>query len=154
MGTRSKLIKISLPVGFLVASLLIHYQRQMTQDSNLANSLDLKANPTTPISKISYQETIYDFGVLDQGAMAKHEFTFTNLGTVPLIIYEVIPSCNLCTTVTWTQGPIQPGDKGTIEVKFNSAGRQGRQGKYLIVRANTEPSETRLLIRGTVKLKL
>jgi hypothetical protein len=112
------------------------------------------------LPQLCFTEKIFDFGTLTVGELAIHEYQFTNTGNSPLIIQEVIAEgdecdkCDKSITVSWTSVPIQPGQSGTIQITFNTIGRIGKQGKYLIIRANTDPAETRLLIKGEVKSAL
>ncbi len=152
MKDYASLKKISLAGGLLVTLGVVfsYYPYAGSPSKRVSHTTDADLS-TRGLPIIAYQETIFDFGTLTAGELAKHEFSFTNQGHSPLVIYEVIPSCNLCTQATWTRQAIQPGQKGTIQVTFNSTGRSGKQGKYLIVRANTDPADTRLLIRGEVQ---
>ncbi len=137
----------SLLILFVIAT---YYYKRAVHNSNPPNKVVESGPSPATLPSIAYQKTIFDFGTLLAGELATYKFTFTNTGIGPLIIYEAIPSCNLCTTVSWPTTPIQPGESGAIQVTFNSTGRTGKQGKYIIVRANTEPTDTRLLIRGEV----
>lgn len=147
MRDYSRFIKFSLILG-LILILIAFYKYDKSPNLN-RDTLE-PASSITPFPLVAYQATIFDFGTLIAGESVTHGFPFTNIGTCPLIIYEVISSCNLCTKVSWPLVPIQPGEGSTIQVTFNSAGRSGKQGKYVIVRANTDPNDTRLLIRGEV----
>jgi hypothetical protein len=54
---------------------------------------------------------------------------------------------------TWPKEPIAPGATGEINVEFNSKGKPGQQHKQVTVTANTTPTETFLVIKGTVRGK-
>ncbi|MDA3820703.1 MAG: DUF1573 domain-containing protein [Candidatus Delongbacteria bacterium] len=94
----------------------------------------------------------YNFGTVIQGEKVAYTFTFTNVGGSDLIINNVKASCG-CTTPTWTKKPIAPGDKGEIEIVFNSQGRQGEQKKSVNVFANTQPNTTELRINCNIVTK-
>lgn len=136
-------------VGILILTYLIHHLYTYTaqqQDAPIAPSATLAPAQAT----LQFQETIFDFGKIEAGTIVKHAYLFTNTGTQPLIIQEVIPSCRLCTQASAPRLVVQPGEQGTIRVEFNSAGRSGRQGKYVTIRSNAPLSPARVLIRGEV----
>src|SRR6478736_2416206 len=73
-----------------------------------------------------FQEDKFDFGVIEEGTIASHEFDFTNSGkdSLKLKRENIRPSCG-CTTPQVTEGSIAPGDKGKITAEYNSMGRPG-----------------------------
>jgi hypothetical protein len=99
---------------------------------------------------ITFKETVFDFESIEPGTVVRHDYIFTNTGKQVLIIQEVLPSCKLCTQAVCTQPVVQTGEQGIIRVEFNSAGRTGKQGKYVTIRSNASNSPTRILVRGTV----
>ncbi len=102
-----------------------------------------KKNP--PI--IKFEETEYNFGTIKQGDIITHEFKFTNTGKSPLIIRKVTTSCG-CTTTFYTREPIKPGQSGVLRVKFNSAGKMGKQHKVITVVTNSpDPTSNRVILR-------
>ncbi|MCS6928464.1 MAG: DUF1573 domain-containing protein [Saprospiraceae bacterium] len=108
--------------------------------------------PNVPTTTIKYDQTVYDFGVADEGAIVKHVFKFTNTGKEPLIISNARGSCG-CTVPIWPKQPIPPGGRGEIVVEFDTKGKPGRQTKHVTVTANTIPAETHLEITGEVRGK-
>ncbi len=137
-------------IGILILTYLIHHlysiqQRQDTPPRTAANTQVAQGQAT-----LQFQETVFDFGTIKAGTIVKHAYLFTNTGTQLLVIQEVIPSCKLCTQASTIQQVIQPGEQGTIVVEFNSAGRTGKQGKYVTIRSNAADSPTRVLIRGEI----
>ncbi|MBC6991686.1 DUF1573 domain-containing protein [Hymenobacter sp. BT491] len=104
-------------------------------------------NPNAPV--MSFAETEYNFGDIKPGDVVKHTFNFTNTGKQPLLIENATASCG-CTTPNWTKEPIAPGNKGTIEVQFDSHGKSGLQNKQVAIRANTQPSITQIAIRANI----
>ena len=47
--------------------------------------------------------------------------------------------------------PIKPGDEGGISITYDSKGHKGFQNKRVIVKANTNPSETILKFKARVE---
>ena len=148
------LIAISSTLGAIV--LTKRYKEQEKNKSSQAVLAEVyeQGMYATNLPQFHCQVKVFDFGIITVGEVVAHEYEFTNTGASPLIIHEVIASCSQCTTVTWPQGLIQVGGSSKIKVVFNSAGRSGKQRRYVIVRANTDPPEIRLLLKGEVKEKL
>lgn len=93
-------------------------------------------------------ETI-DYGTIQQNADGRREFVFTNNGNKPLIIESTQGSCG-CTVPTKPEGPIAPGAKATIGVKY-ATDRVGAFTKTVTVKSNATGQETKVLtIKGTV----
>ena len=106
--------------------------------------------PTGPTTTVSFSEYEFDFGTLAQGDAVTHLFEFTNSGDEPLIIDNCKGSCG-CTVPKCPKNPIQPGEKGQIEVKFNSKGKKNQQTKKVTINANTDPAQTFLTIKAFVE---
>jgi Protein of unknown function (DUF1573) len=95
----------------------------------------------------NWNETVFDFGSIKQGAPVDHEFEFTNLGSEPLIISNVQVSCG-CTVADFTKDPIAPGAKGYVKASYNAA-KAGAFTKTVTVQANTDTYPV-LTLKGTV----
>lgn len=104
-------------------------------------------NPNAPVMK--FTESEFDFGDIKPDSKVRHTFTFTNTGKSPLLIEDATASCG-CTTPSWTKEPVAPGAQGTLEVQFDSRGKQGIINKQVAVRANTQPNITTIAIKGNV----
>lgn len=98
----------------------------------------------------SFNEESFDFGQIEEGTVAKHDFVFRNTGDAPLIITNAAGSCG-CTVPEWPREPIAPGEEGTIHVEFNSQGRTGNQQKQVTINANTAPNTKVLKISAMVQ---
>ncbi len=105
------------------------------------------------LAKIEFETQEHDFGKIDQGQVVEYVFKFKNVGDNPLVVSEARASCG-CTIPEWTRTPIQPGEEGKIDVKYDSKGRKGLIHKTVTVYANTEPKETILNIQAEVIEKL
>lgn len=99
---------------------------------------------------MSFTEAQHNFGQIhEEKGRVSHTFTFTNTGTDTLIISAVNASCG-CTTPSWTQEAVPPGDSGTITAVYNPYNRPGRFNKPLTVRSNADPQVMILRISGIV----
>jgi len=96
-----------------------------------------------------FADEVIDFGTITQGEIVSKTFKFRNVGKTNLIISSAQGSCG-CTVPEWPKEPIKPGEDGTIEVTFNSNGKQGLQNKTITLVANTVPNTKVLAIKGEV----
>lgn len=109
------------------------------------------ADPST-LGQFQFPEMEYDFGAINEGQIIEHEFKFTNSGQAPLVISNITASCG-CTTPDWTKTPVKPGEEGYVKVVFNSTAKSGSQAPTVSIQANTNPTVTRLRMKGTVTPK-
>ena len=105
------------------------------------------------LGAFSFEEMEYDFGTINEGQVVEHLFNFTNNGQAPLVISNITASCG-CTSPDWTKTPVQPGEKGFVKVVFNSTAKSGSQAPTVTIQANTNPTVTRLRMKGSVTPKL
>jgi hypothetical protein len=105
-------------------------------------------------AKFSFTKTSHDFGVVKQGPDIFHEFTFTNTGTEPLVIFDASGSCS-CTIPTFDRAPVKPGGVGKVKVKFETKDKNGTFNKTVYIKSNAtarnEPFE--IYIKGSVLVK-
>lgn len=101
-------------------------------------------------AKISFAEMEHQYGTIEKGGNGDCEFTFTNNGNEPLILQTVKASCG-CTTPSYTQKPIMPGETGTIKVHYNT-NNVGAFSKTVTVTSNAVDNPRVVLrIKGNVK---
>lgn len=94
---------------------------------------------------------VYDFGEVPEGTKVTHQFSFTNTGDSPLKLTRVKASCG-CTTPSFSEDPIGPGETGYIDVEFDSSGKPGFQNKSVTVTGNFSDGVNKILrIKGQVK---
>lgn len=106
---------------------------------------------TGPI--IQFEETLLNFGVITQGDTVEHRFVFENIGTEPLKILSARGSCG-CTVPKYSKDEVKPGAKGEVFVRFNSAGKMGKQNKTVTLVTNASTDKTIVLtLRGTIQRK-
>ncbi len=101
---------------------------------------------------MNFKEETFDFGNIDEGTQAVHEFEFTNTGNQPIEISKVDASCG-CTSPTFTKEAVMPGKKGKIRASFDSNGRPGMFLKSLTIKNNTQKPNLLVYIKGFVKAK-
>lgn len=106
----------------------------------------------TKTATVQFLKETHDFGEVPEGPEAEYEFEFMNNGKEPVIITGARASCG-CTVPSWSKDPVLPGKKGSVSVKYNTAGRPGAIQKEVYVTTNVQPDPIILHLRGTVKAK-
>ena len=101
-------------------------------------------------AQIRFEETEYQYGTIQKGGNGDCQFVFWNDGDEPLILNSVRASCG-CTTPKYTQKPVMPGQKGVIDVHYNT-NNVGGFSKTVTVTSNAVNEQRVVLrIKGTVK---
>ncbi len=88
--------------------------------------------------KMVFNYSEIDFGPVKKGETREHAYEFTNAGDEALVI-EFVSACD-CTTMEYPKTPVQPGDKGTIKVVFDSSTMEKSEKMDIdIILANEDP---------------
>lgn len=91
----------------------------------------------------------YDFGVWKEVTGPRTgESRFVNVGKSPVTILDVKPSCG-CTSASYTESPVAPGDTAIISYTYNPEGRPGRFRKTVKLRMS-DGSRPVIEITGSV----
>lgn len=120
--------------------------RNSTKDSPLRT----KGQHIVSQAYITFDTLHYDFGTIIEGEQVVGYFDYKNTGTDPLLILSVRASCG-CTTPEWSQEPLEPGERETLNIIFDAGGRRGSQHKEIIVHTNAENGEVSLAVFASVK---
>jgi hypothetical protein len=110
--------------------------------------LSFSVNAQEKVAKIDFKADVIDYGIIEKGADGVRVFEFTNTGNAPLIISKVNSSCG-CTVPKKPEGPIQPGETGQIEVKYDT-NRVNPIRKTITVISNADTPTVALKIKGEV----
>lgn len=100
-------------------------------------------------AEIQFDKLYFDFGELKVGEVKEVTLTFKNIGNKPLILDDVISSCD-CTVVEWSKAPVLPGKTATIKAIY-TAESVGLISKRVTVLSNAETDRVILQLKGTVK---
>ena len=121
-------------------------------EENIANAKerDSKIGKGAPIA--SFDKETFDFGTVVEGEIVKTTFVITNNGKSDLVVTDAKATCG-CTVPVWPKDPIGPGDKGNIEVSFNTSGKPNKQSKSVTLYTNTEKGTEVVKITGMVTPK-
>jgi len=99
-------------------------------------------------AEISFESDVVDYGEVAYGADGIREFKFTNTGDDVLIVARVYSTCG-CTIPKKPEDPIQPGESGIIEVKYDTK-RPGPIRRTITVYSNASQEPYSLKIKGKV----
>lgn len=105
--------------------------------------------PTGPTTEMTFEETEFDFGTINEGEQVTHTYKFKNTGKEPLVISNAQGSCG-CTVPQWSKEPVAPGASGSVTVEFNSKNKNGKRNQKVTLTANTDPPQTFLYLTGEV----
>lgn len=103
----------------------------------------------TAQAKIKFDDPKKNFGFVKKGEKVVLTYDLTNAGNQPLIISEGKAECS-CTTVKWPKDPIAPGQKGVVEVVFDTAPTRDRQDRTVEVFSNAPSSPDKIRFKGVV----
>ncbi len=101
-------------------------------------------------AKIRFEEMEHHYGTIQKGGNGDCEFVFWNDGNEPLILQNVKASCG-CTTPSYTQKPVMPGQSGTIKVHYNTNNVGGFSKTVTVTSNAVDNPRVTLRIRGNVK---
>ncbi|HHU47676.1 MAG TPA: DUF1573 domain-containing protein [Bacteroidales bacterium] len=99
-------------------------------------------------AEIQFESITLDLGTMNLGEVKELSYTFTNIGKKPLILDDVIISCD-CTEIDYPKAPTMPGQSGKIKVKY-TATSAGSINKWATVLSNAETDRVILKLKGKV----
>ncbi len=92
---------------------------------------------TVEKTSIEFKEKVHDFGRLKAGEIVLFTFEYTNTGLHNYEIESIQSDC-ACVTTYFKKGAVKPGEKGIIEVEFNTAGLVGKEFKTIEIYGNSK----------------
>lgn len=105
------------------------------------------------VAEFSIKEPLHKFPKTQEGTVLTYTYTFTNTGKAPLIISGYTVACT-CTKVDLPDGPIAPGQKGTIKITFDTEGRTYYQDRVIILNTNTKRKTEKIRFKVYVEPKI
>ena len=99
---------------------------------------------------MTFEETVFDWGIIKEGEKKEFDFNFTNTGKTDLIITKIKGSCGCTVPSNWEKEPIKPGAKSSFHVTFNSRNKPNKQQKTITITCNTASGRERVKIKGMV----
>jgi len=113
-----------------------------------------KSEPEVGTPKIKFEQLTYDFGTVGPAGTNICEFKFTNVGDGLLKIKKIQKTCG-CTPFTLKKKKYEPGESGTLKVKYYASSRPGPATRYLYVYTNDEKNpKVKLTIKAKIVLKV
>lgn len=104
---------------------------------------------TVSAQEFKFEKETIDYGKITKGSEGKRKFVFTNIGDAPLIIQRVQSSCG-CTVPKKPEKPVMPGEKGEIEVSYDT-NRLGGFSKVITIYSNAKNKQKAIKIKGYVE---
>ncbi len=101
---------------------------------------------------IKFDSKKINFGKVKGGEILTHNFMFENAGNSLLIIKDIKTSCG-CTAVLASKKNLEPGEKGSLKVTFNTRGYSGNVSKYIYVYSN-DPKESRSVLSVSANVEV
>ena len=102
---------------------------------------------------LTFDKPNHDYGVIfvDDMPEFKLNVEFTNTGNQPLVLSAARACCGT-QVLKWPREPINPGEKGTVELQFRLAPRAQRISRTLTLTSNSATNPTAIFrILGEVK---
>ncbi|WP_233899210.1 DUF1573 domain-containing protein [Tenacibaculum piscium] len=103
---------------------------------------------TVSAQEFKFETETIDYGKIAVGSEGKRTFEFTNIGDEPIIIKDIISACG-CTVPKKPEAPIMPGQKGSIDVSYDTK-RIGGFSKALTIVSNAKNTRKRVKIKGFI----
>ena len=80
---------------------------------------------------MTFEKETVELGRNEKGINALLTTYFTNTGT-EVIEIEIVSGCD-CTTLDWTRKPIKPGEKGKVNVIFDSKEKRWPKNRLMLI---------------------
>jgi hypothetical protein len=135
-------------MGYKFAAFIILLTSVFACQQAQKNTVENMESETTKVSvsdttqeqgaRIEFEEDLHNFGNVFQGERVSFSFKFENKGNQELIISMARGSCG-CTVPTYPKKPIKPGEKGAINVEFDSENLLGINQKTVTLLTNSRP---------------
>ncbi|MFY7862226.1 MAG: DUF1573 domain-containing protein [Chitinophagales bacterium] len=88
-------------------------------------------------TKIYFRDTMIDLGDVIEGDTKKIVYHYTNVGSKPLVIFNVSPGCG-CTIADFSHQPLDVQRSDSIVAQFDSKDKEGSYIKNIKVNCNTD----------------
>lgn len=118
-------------LGFMVFSFAADAQKNLDTHASVTNTVTYekpvvqKKVIQKPAVELTFENEMIDLGEVKQGDKRTFDFIFTNTGTETIEI-EIVSGCE-CSTLDWTFKPIPPGEKGKVNVIFDSTEKEASE---------------------------
>ena len=100
------------------------------------NRQEQQQNAVTEKTTVRFAKTTHNFGTLSAGEIVLFTFEFTNTGEHNYQISAIESDCG-CISTNHIREVVKPGEKGWIEVEFDTSGLVGREYKTIEIHGNS-----------------
>ncbi len=165
MKTNNTILMVFIVSLLLFLQLGCEEERKLPDKSNLPTQqitpavAPAKAEVVEPIvdlkkPKIEFEKVIHDFGSIGPGTKQSCNFNFKNIGDGLLRIGKVKATCG-CTVPKLKKKEYQPGESGTIKVRYSAEEHPGKVNRKLYVsNSDKKNPNVMLTIKAKVELKI
>lgn len=94
--------------------------------------------------QMKFVSDTYDFGKVKQNEVVEHTFDFYNAGGDTLKILDVSTSCG-CSVGKLSKREFTAGERGRIDVRFDTRGKMGNQVQRIYIRTNEPDNPTKII---------
>lgn len=102
--------------------------------------------------ELSFEHLTHDFGLISEAdGKVSHDFKFTNSGSQPLVIKDVICGCG-CTSAKWSEKEYAPGQSGTVRISYNPEGRKAESFSIVSEVFTNAGKPVAITVEGKVQL--
>lgn len=138
---------------FVVFALIMLLQSSCQQQAKPVSEVKVLPQAAQVAPKITFDNTIYDFGEVSSDKKYNGQFKFTNTGSGVLKITDVKKCCGAI--ITLDKKELAPGESGELKVEYNSGRGAGLVSKQLHVSSNDETNpEVTLTIKARIVPKV
>lgn len=114
--------------------------------------LNLQAEPAGDEGPmIEFETTTVELGTFAQGETVVLDIPFKSVGSDPLEVDRVKPSC-ACSTLEWTEEALPPGKSGNLHAEIDTGDMHelGEKTKYFVFFYNGNPGVERVTVKFTL----
>ena len=144
-------MKRLLIVLFMALCVSAGVQAQIQKQKTVRSELKVTGAGAENYAEIKFDTLRVNLGKFPSSSpVRKCKYTFTNVGSAPLIINQAIASCG-CTVPNYSKQPIKPGESGVIDVTYDGTDKiAGHFLKTITIRSNARNEVVRLTLEGTM----
>ncbi|MCL2417429.1 MAG: DUF1573 domain-containing protein [Bacteroidales bacterium] len=134
----------------LAAFTAVSANAQQQQVNLVADPANSEFVPTVQGAQIQFEQMTHDFGDIALNANGDIDFRFKNIGSEPLVLFDVRQSCSACVTIrSWTREPIMPGQEGVIALRYNT-NLVGPRSSTITILSSARSDRVILRVNGNV----
>lgn len=109
----------------------------------------VEERPRIPLTQVNYKKLVIDLGEFDYNQLQKATFTMKNVGKIPLVVSDVVPS-SFDFLVRYGKHEVNPNRTWTLNLEYKGNCPRDFE-KDVLVYCNLENSPLKLKVRGSAK---